>query len=933
MGIWRWDIRTGVVEWSESLEALLGMQAGSFGGTYEALQEILHPDDRHPLRERIAEAFRNGPYYTVENRLRKIDGSYLWVRGQGKVVADENNEPVGLMGVVWDISERKQNEADRQFLLDFSAMLSRCSDEDQLADMAVTAVAKYFGALRCVYAEVDHAAHILHNRSQYCTEGAPVPRRRALSEHDGLLAHMAADSFVAIGNAETDPRTAQTYATVHLPAGTRAFLSVPLRREGTWSAAFTIGSKTVRTWQDREIELLRQTAERFWPALENARLLQEAREKQEQFQGTFEQAAVGMSHVGLDGRWLRVNKRICEITGYSREELLASRFQDITHPDDLAADLEQFDALQRGEMPYYSMEKRYFHKSGNIIWIKLTVSIRWGSGPEYAISVIEDITASKKTARELAAIHSLAGMRLREIEAIYSQAPVGLLFLDKDLRFVRINDHLAKQNGIPVADHIGRTLVEVLPQTGAWLEPMLRSVMETRQPMVDVELRNPSAMGAERETIWLVSYFPLEGTDGTVLGLNGVVQNITGRKRAEASLMETAERLKLATSAAQLGVFVWDAREDRAYWENPRMYQILGRNPEDEPVSNREFLQSVVLPEDAAAHAEALNNSMKSGEPFVHACRIRRRDKAVRWVEFSGRFEMDADRKPLRLTGVLADITERMDAERLLLEQKQHLRRVLDSLFVFVGVLNLDGVLLEANRAPLQAAGIEYGEVLGKPFPDTHWWSYSEETKQRIRESILRAQAGELSRFDVRARMKGGALVTLDWMISPLRDETEKITYLIASAVPIEERKRMEEALRRSEERYLLAEWATNDGLWDWNPVTDECYFSPRFKALLGLEPEEMENTGAAVFSRVHPEDLPVLMEAVRRHSEEGLLYDVEVQLVLKNGNYRWFRTRGKAVRNENGEVVRMVGSMTDIHDLKPQKDLRSRAQEPAISI
>ena len=93
------------------------------------------------------------------------------------------------------------------------------------------------------------------------------------------------------------------------------------------------------------------------------------------FQSAFEFAAIGMALVSLEGKWLRVNRSICKITGYSEVELLARTFQDITHPDDLEADLENVRKMLAGEIDTYQMEKRYFHKNGSIVWILLSVSL------------------------------------------------------------------------------------------------------------------------------------------------------------------------------------------------------------------------------------------------------------------------------------------------------------------------------------------------------------------------------------------------------------------------------------------------------------------------------------------------------------------------------------------------------------------------------
>ena len=124
---------------------------------------------------------------------------------------------------------------------------------------------------------------------------------------------------------------------------------------------------------------------------------EELRESEERFRVTFDAAAVGMAHVAPDGRWLKVNDKLCEIVGYSQEELRGMTFQDITHPGDIDADIEQTTRLLHGKVRSYGREKRYLRKDGRVVWIKLTVSlIRSSSGePECFISVIEDITDRK----------------------------------------------------------------------------------------------------------------------------------------------------------------------------------------------------------------------------------------------------------------------------------------------------------------------------------------------------------------------------------------------------------------------------------------------------------------------------------------------------------------------------------------------------------
>ena len=122
------------------------------------------------------------------------------------------------------------------------------------------------------------------------------------------------------------------------------------------------------------------------------------------FQNAFEFAAIGMALVSPEGKWLRVNRAICEITGYTEAELLERTFQDITHPDDLEADLENVRKMLAGEIKTYQMKKRYFHKNGSIVWILLSVSlVRTKSGePLFFIGQIQDITRQKASEEKLA---------------------------------------------------------------------------------------------------------------------------------------------------------------------------------------------------------------------------------------------------------------------------------------------------------------------------------------------------------------------------------------------------------------------------------------------------------------------------------------------------------------------------------------------------
>ncbi len=160
---------------------------------------------------------------------------------------------------------------------------------------------------------------------------------------------------------------------------------------------------------------------------ERRRIEEVLRESEERFRATFEQAAVGAAQVGIDGRWLRVNRRLCEIVGYSEDELRARTFQEITHPDDLEEDLELTRKMLAGELQTYTLEKRYIRKDGSGVWVNLTVSlVRDASGePGYFIAVVEDISERKKAEEERDML--LVREQLARAEAVAARRRLALL--------------------------------------------------------------------------------------------------------------------------------------------------------------------------------------------------------------------------------------------------------------------------------------------------------------------------------------------------------------------------------------------------------------------------------------------------------------------------------------------------------------------------
>ncbi len=189
------------------------------------------------------------------------------------------------------------------------------------------------------------------------------------------------------------------------------------------------------------------------------------RESEERFRATFEQAAVGIAHIGLDGRFLRVNRKLCEILGYTQGELMRLTFQEITAPAWLDADLENVRKMLAKELAIYTMEKRYVRKDGSLVWANLTVSLAHEphGAPRYFISVIEDISQRKATEEALRGSEA----RYRDL---FENSPISLW--EQDFSAVKQRLDALMQAG--VADL--RAYLQVRPDLVAELIALVKNV-------------------------------------------------------------------------------------------------------------------------------------------------------------------------------------------------------------------------------------------------------------------------------------------------------------------------------------------------------------------------------------------------------------------------------------------------------------------------
>ncbi len=274
---------------------------------------------------------------------------------------------------------------------------------------------------------------------------------------------------------------------------------------------------------------------------------QETKEGDEQFRAVYDQAAVGIARISTDGRWLTVNQKVCDIVGYSQEELLKKTFQDITHPDDLNLDLDFVHQVLAGEIKTYSMEKRYFRKDGSIVWVNLTVSLvpEADGRPNFFISVIEDISAKKETIRKL----QDAMKEVADIKFALDQSSI-VAKTDAKGRITYVNDKFCEISQYSRHELLGKD--HRIINSGHHSREFMRSLWRTISSgkAWSGEIKNRAKDGT---FYWVATTIvPFLDEEGKPFQYTAIRTDITQKKRMEEERAALAVREQAALEASRL---------------------------------------------------------------------------------------------------------------------------------------------------------------------------------------------------------------------------------------------------------------------------------------------------------------------------------------------------------------------------------------------
>ncbi|MDP3280566.1 MAG: PAS domain S-box protein [Nitrosomonas sp.] len=449
-------------------------------------------------------------------------------------------------------------------------------------------------------------------------------------------------------------------------------------------------------------ELLARVGKRV---TERQRMKEQLRESEARFQATFEQAAVGMAIVSPEGHWLRVNNKLCEIVGYSHDELMALTFQDITHAGDLNADLDYVRKTLAGEITTYSMEKRYLCKDSSVIWVSLTASLvrKSGQSPDYFITIIEVIQARKETETNLREAKRIANLGHWKWDVstnshTWSEEIYRIYGRDLDLppaSYQEVSQYFTPESWVNLATDVEKCLTQGLAY------------------QCDAEV-----VRSNGEHRWIIARGEvIRDAADRIVALHGTVQDITERKLAEVALQESKEQLKL---------FIEYAPASLAMFDRKMCYLALSQRWRDDYLlGDRDLLGLChydIFP-DIRDEWKAIHRQCLAGE-VVRAdedC-YERADGSIQWLRWEVRPWYQVSGAIGGMVIFTEDITPQKEAEEALHQLNDNLEKRIAERTAELNVLNqsLESFVYSVShdlKAPLR--GVEgYSRLLEEDYND-----------------------------------------------------------------------------------------------------------------------------------------------------------------------------------------------------------------------
>src|SRR6202048_3425847 len=418
---------------------------------------------------------------------------------------------------------------------------------------------------------------------------------------------------------------------------------------------------------------------------------------------------------------------------------------------------------------------------------------------------------------------------------------------------------------------------------------------------------------------------PLCGESGKVVKWYGTNTDIEDRKRAEDALRSHEENLRLLVDTIP-GHIVTTTPTGEIELLNRRVLEYFDKTPE-ELVNWRS--SDAIHPDDLALTIAALTRAIQTGEPYEREHRLRRADGAYRWFHTRGLALRDKEGRIVRWYLLPIDVDDRRRAEEALRKSEERWRSVFENSAIGVALTDLNGRFLATNHVFQTMVGYTEEELRAVYFLDSTREDYREANWALITELL----EGKRRRFQIEKKYlrKDGSSIWVSNNVS-LVPGTERVPqFIMALSEDITERKRAEQALRRSEAYLAEAQRLTHTGSYAWNVRTGVLFWSREMFSICDYEYQEMGVSWPQFLERVHPEDRPQIEQRARMEAsgKEWLDSQIDFRIILPDGTIKHLHSVAHPVRDDSGEIAEVVGTVMDVTEQwKARAELENAFEE-----
>ena len=509
----------------------------------------------------------------------------------------------------------------------------------------------------------------------------------------------------------------------------------------------------------------------------------------------------------------------------------------------------------------------------------------------------------------------------------------GVVIADADGRIEWVNAAFTRITGYDLAEIKGRKPGHLLqgPETDSATIEKLR-LAEQRGEGCHVEILNYTKQG---RPFWqALEIQPVRERSGRLVNFVANLTDITTERADKIRLEHLSQRLKLATRAAALGVWEWDAIDQRAIWD-ARMMEIYGVTAAQFTGTLTDWAKRLHA-EDRARAQQALQSVLDGGNGYQQEYRIvRESDGATRQISSSALAQRDNQGRLLRIIGTERDVTSERETTQELQNLNERLQLALRSSNYGVWEYDLVNRRRHWDDRVLEIYGLRPGEFDGS---EAAWRkTFHPEDAEAVPALVQRVIQSDTADYDLQFRIvrPDGAVRHIEAHGHVQRDEKGRAVRLVGLSRDITESKQLEQALELAEQRWQLAIEGTNDSVWDWDVTTVHVYHDERWSRILGYEPGELDYSIEGWKALAHPDDLAANEAAIQEHfAQRTSFYCHELRMRAKDGSWRWILDRGKVVRRmHDGRPLRMVGAHSDVTERRELEERLRKTEQIAQEV